>query len=175
MQLFARLDGEIVAEIVEIADDLSITDAFHPSLIFVACDETTAVGMRYADGAFAEVEPDPPTRAELLAYAAEKRWRIETGGITVAGASIDTSRDSQAMITGAYAFSQANPEDPIKYKAASGWVTLDAATMAAIATAVGSHVQASFAAEEAVDAAILAGTITTVAGVDAADWPSNGA
>ncbi len=116
----------------------------------------------------------PPTTADLLAYAADKRWQVETGGITVAGAEIDTNRDSQAMITGAYAYSQAHPEEPIKFKAASGWVTLDAATMAAIATAVGAHVQESFAVEEAVDAAIAAGTITTFEEIDAAGWPSNG-
>jgi len=43
--------------------------------------------------------------------------------------------------------------------------------MAAIATAVGAHVQACFAAENAVQAAITAGTITTTAEIDAAAWP----
>lgn len=172
MQRFARLEDIHVVEIVEIPDDVSISDAFHPSLIFVAATEDAAIGMRYVDGAFVAVEPTAPTEADLLGYAAEKRWRIETGGITVAGAEIDTSRDSQAMITGAYAYSQAHPEGPIKFKAASGWVTFDAATMAAIATAVGAHVQASFAVEEDVDSAISAGTITSFAEIDAAEWPA---
>lgn len=122
----------------------------------------------------AAMDPDhmpAPTKAELLAHAADKRWRVETGGIAVGGASLDTSRESQSMITGAYSFSQANPTVAISYKAASGWVVMDAATVAAIATAVGTHVQASFAAEAAVAAAIEAGTITTVAQIDAADWP----
>jgi hypothetical protein len=44
--------------------------------------------------------------------------------------------------------------------------------MAAIATAVGAHVQACFATEAAVDAEITAGTITTTAQIDAADWPA---
>lgn len=108
---------------------------------------------------------------DLHAYAAAKRYEIETGGITVNGAAIDTSRDSQAMITGAYAYSQANPEETIQFKATSGWVTLDPATLAAIATAVGAHVQACFAVESTVAAGIEAGTITTTAEIDAADWP----
>ncbi|HEV2501489.1 MAG TPA: DUF4376 domain-containing protein [Mesorhizobium sp.] len=112
-----------------------------------------------------------PLKTRLAIYAADKRWRIETGGITVAGARIDTSRESQSMITGAYSYSQANPGVAISYKAASGWVVMDAATLAAIATAVGTHVQASFAAEATVAAAIEAGTIKTEAQVDAANWP----
>ncbi|WP_054308909.1 DUF4376 domain-containing protein [Mesorhizobium sp. 1M-11] len=112
-----------------------------------------------------------PLKAQLSAYAAEKRWRIETGGITVGGARLDTSRESQSMITGAYAYSQANPEMSISYKAASGWVVMNAATLATIATAVGTHVQACFAAEAEVASAIEAGTITTQAAIDAANWP----
>lgn len=110
-------------------------------------------------------------KTRLIAYAAEKRWQVETAGITVGGSAIDTSRDSQSMITGAYVFSQANPTKPVRFKAAAGWVTLDAATMAAIATAVGEHVQACFDIEGDVAEAIEDGTITTTAEVDAADWP----
>lgn len=107
------------------------------------------------------------TETDLTAYAASKRFKVETGGITVSGQTIDTSRDSQSMITGAYTYSQAHPSETIKFKAVSGWVELDAATLAAIATAVGAHVQACFAKEASVDAKITAGTITTAAQIDA--------
>lgn len=113
-----------------------------------------------------------PTAAGLTAYAAARRYSVETGGITVNGASIDTTRESQSLITGAYAYSQANPEAAITFKAKSGWVTLSAEQVAGIATAVAAHVQAAFATEQAVDAAIDAGTITTTAEVDGADWPA---
>ncbi|MFI5411290.1 DUF4376 domain-containing protein [Kaistia sp. UC242_56] len=111
------------------------------------------------------------TEAALLAWAAAKRWQVETGGLIVAGSAIDTGRESQSMITGAYSYSQANPTELIRFKAASGWVTLDAPTVAAIATAVGAHVQACFAVEEALATAIGAGTVTTIAEIDAANWP----
>lgn len=110
-------------------------------------------------------------KASLMKAAAAKRWQVETGGITVGGALVDTSRDSQAMITGAYIYSQKNLSKPVRFKAASGWVILDAATMEAIATAVGDHVQACFGIEGDVADAIEAGTITTTAEIDAADWP----
>lgn len=116
-----------------------------------------------------EPEPEP---LSLVDYAANKRWQVETSGIVLNGVAIDTSRDSQAMITGAYAWSQANPSSTIQFKAASGFVTLDDATMAAIATAVGAHVQACFAVEAGVQAAITAGSITTIEQIDAAGWPT---
>lgn len=109
---------------------------------------------------------------DLTAYAAAKRFEIETGGITVAGQSIDTSRESQSMITGAYTFSQAHPTEIVKFKAVSGWVSLDAPTLAAIATAVGEHVQKCFKIEEALDEAIASGAITTTSQIDAANWPN---
>lgn len=112
-------------------------------------------------------------RQHLIDYAGNKRWLVETGGIIVGEAMIDTSRASQAMITGAYSYSQAHPAELIQFKAVSGWVQIDAGTVSAIATAVGSHVQACFAVEAAVSAAIEAGTIASIEDIDAADWPSS--
>ncbi|WFP74492.1 DUF4376 domain-containing protein [Mesorhizobium sp. WSM4906] len=106
--------------------------------------------------------------SELTAYAAEKRWEKETGGVTIAGVQVSTSRDSQAMITGAYSYSEANPDETIKFKAASGWIEMDHNTVVAVANAVGAHVQACFSIEQAVSEAIAAGTITTREQIDAA-------
>lgn len=125
----------------------------------------------WEDGEWVDKTPEPepePEPIDLTAYAAQKRWEKETGGIEVNGQIIDTSRESQAMITGAYAYSQANPAETIQFKAASGWVTLDAPTLAAIATAVGAHVQACFALEASVASQIANGTITTTGEIDAA-------
>ena len=113
-----------------------------------------------------------PTKADLVAYAASKRFAVETGGIVVNGAQIDTSRESQSMIANAFAYVQASGAASVEYKTASGWVTMDAPTVKAVALAVGAHVQACFAAEQAVDAAISAGTITTTAQIDSAAWPA---
>lgn len=128
---------------------------------------STAVELIAGEPKYMHVLEDEPV-TDLLAYAAQKRWEKEVGGIEVNGQIIDTSRESQSMITGAYAYSQANPSETIQFKAASGWVTLDAPTMAAIATAVGAHVQACFALEANIADQITNGTITTTGEVDAA-------
>ncbi len=116
-------------------------------------------------------EPEP---VDLYAYAASKRYAIETGGIVLDGMRVMTDRASQSLITGAYNYVQANPDVLVKFKTAAGFVELTATQMTAIANAVAAHVQASFAAEGAVDAEIGAGTITTKAEIDAFAWPSNG-
>src|SRR5690606_30118505 len=105
------------------ADDVALCDG--QVAVELGDDVTAGPGWTYEDEVFT---PPALSAAELKtalkAYAADKRWQVETGGITVGGAMIDTSRDSQAMITGAYAWSQANPAEIVKFKAASGWVDL---------------------------------------------------
>ncbi len=107
--------------------------------------------------------------ADLAAYAASARYAKETGGIIVNWVKLATDRESQALITGAWATAQINPQVTIQWKGSDGTFTaLNAASITAVASAVTAHVQACFAAEAQVDAAITAGTITTMAEVDAA-------
>ena len=75
---------------------------------------------------------------------------------------------SQAMIANAYQFMQVSGAASAQYKSGSGWVQVSADQMKAIALAVGTHVQACFAAEQDLDAKITAGTVTTMAQIDAA-------
>ncbi|MFB2562419.1 DUF4376 domain-containing protein [Rhizobium sp. IMFF44] len=117
--------------------------------------------------------PEPPP-IDLYAYAASKRYAVETGGIVLNGMRVMTDRASQSLITGAYNYVQANPEIAVKFKTSGGFVELTAAQMTAIANAVGAHVQAAFAAEGEINQQIIAGTITTLAEIDAFGWPSNG-
>ncbi|SCB51856.1 DUF4376 domain-containing protein [Rhizobium lusitanum] len=114
-----------------------------------------------------------PIPVDLYAYAAIKRYAVETGGVVIDGMRVMTDRQSQSLITGAYNYVQANPEVTVKFKTAAGFVELTAAQMTAIANAVGAHVQASFAAEGEVDKQIIAGTITTTTEIDAFAWPAN--
>lgn len=107
-------------------------------------------------------------RASLVAYAAAARYTLETAGIMVGNSTIATDRDSQALINGAYNYVLAKPDASIEFKGVTGWVTLTADQVQTIALAVGGRVQALFAAERQIDAAIQAGTITTTAQIDAA-------
>lgn len=162
------LPADVAAGTIFAADVLA-------QLVVVPAAQVGEVAERwtFANGVFAAPVPVAPAKADLIAYAAAKRWSVETGGIVVGGASIDTSRDSQAMIANAHAYVVAGGVASIDYKAESGWATMDAATVMAVALAVGAHVQACFAAEKAVGVAIEAGTITTYAEIDAAAWPPN--
>ena len=115
----------------------------------------------------------PPRETDLLAYAAAKRWAVQTGGVTVGGIAIDTSDASRSMIADAVAYVQAAGVPSVEFKAASGWVTLGTAEVVAIGLAVGAHVQQCFAAERAVALAIDGRTITTTAEIDAWPWPAS--
>lgn len=118
--------------------------------------------------------PLADVKAERLAALAAHRYAIETGGIDIGGASIRTDLESQSKIAGAHALVTAEPSTVIDWKGAAGWVQLDAATMTAIALAVGTHIQACYSAErthaeaiEACETAAAAGTYDFTDG-----WPT---
>jgi hypothetical protein len=112
-------------------------------------------------------------KTERLAELAALRYEHETAGITLNGAAIETNRESQSLINGAWSYSQLNPSVLIDWKAESGWIQIDAATIAGIAGAVAAHVQACFSNERTLSEAINAAE--TVAAVQAIDltigWP----
>jgi len=114
------------------------------------------------------------TRSNKLAALAAYRYERETAGITIGGATIRTDRESQAMVSGATIFSDANPVALIDWKGATGWVQIDRATLLAIGQAVGSYVQACFSLERVHAEAI--GALETVAEIEAYDftagWPA---
>ena len=149
-------------------------DWAEPGDVWIA-DEAAQIGWSYSSGVFSAPAPEVPP-VDLKAYAADKRWRVETGGIVVNGASIQTDRASQAMITGLYTYAAVAKPDSIPYKAEGGFVLLTAAQAVSIGLAVGAHVQACFAAEQAIDADIDAGAISTADQIEAdGRWPTNGA
>jgi hypothetical protein len=152
-----------------------------PEGLMLMMQEGAGIGWTLSDGVLvapAAPSAPAPTKADLLAYAAQKRFEIETGGIVVDGTRIDTSRASQNMISNADRYAQASGVASVRYKAASGWITPAAAPLHAVALAVGAHVQACFDIEYDLDAAIEAGSITTMAEIDTPPapipaWPAN--
>lgn len=105
----------------------------------------------------------------LRAYAAAKRYDVETGGIVVAGIPVATDRNSQHLISGAFALSSADNTLPIRFKGADGaFRTLGSGGIQVIALAVAGHVQACFAAEASVLSSIEAGDITSAVQIDVA-------
>lgn len=117
-----------------------------------------------------EPTPPPPTfeelKAEKKAKIAAARYQAETGGVTVSGATIDTDRDSQALITGAALAAVIDGNYSLNWKTESGFVHLTAPEIIAVAQAVRAHVQACFDREAElvalVDAAETAEDLDTI-------------
>lgn len=96
-------------------------------------------------------------KRDKLAALAAWRYDREIGGITVAGARIDTDRQSQATITGTLVAMRENLTAAVDWKTADGaFVTLTLPQIAAVAAAVVAHVQACFTAEALLAAEINA-------------------
>jgi len=142
---------------------------FHPDVVAAYVEvESDTVFEDYAWNGSAFVPP-ALSHEVLSQYAATKRYEAETSGILVGGNAIRTDRESQAMITGAFAFSQIAPDGTeIKFKTAAGFAVLSKSDVAAVALAVAQHVQACFAKEADVVASIAIDEITTRAEIDAA-------
>lgn len=118
------------------------------------------------------VPPEPePEPADLVAYAASRRWQHEVGGLMFAGFHIATDDRSKLMIVGARATASADPDFTTEWKLPGGFITLDADTIIAVSDAVLAHVAECFAIEAQVLAAIADGTVTTTAGIDTAFAP----
>jgi hypothetical protein len=87
---------------------------------------------------------------------AAARWKAEVGGVAVGGMTVDTSRESQALITGAALAATLDADYTCRWKTAGGFVDLDAKTVIAVAQAVRAHVQECFDREAELTAAIEA-------------------
>ena len=122
--------------------------------------------------------PDPaPSKAQLLAYANTKQWALATGGhtVTVGGSPhvFATDAVSLTMMGGKVArLAQPSPPASFNWQTPDGaWLTIAAGDFPAVATACADFVQATFDALKTVEAQVAAGTITTLAQIDAYAWP----
>jgi hypothetical protein len=112
-------------------------------------------------------------KTERTAELASIRYQHETAGITLNGATIETNRESQALVNGAYSYSLLNPAVLIDWKATTGWIQIDATMIAGIATAVACHVQDCFSNERTLSEAIAAAeSVDAVQQIDLTiGWP----
>lgn len=172
--IYARISNGAVLEVVDLGN-IKPVDLYHADVAsaFVTATKAVKVGWTYDGETFSAPVVAAKTPGELRDYASAKRFAVETGGIVVNGARIDTSRDSQSMVANAHAYIENSGAASTAFKALSGWITLSGAEIKATALAVGAHVQASFVAEEAVDALIASGEFKSFADIDAFQWPSN--
>ncbi|WP_292463459.1 DUF4376 domain-containing protein [Mesorhizobium sp.] len=143
---------------------------------YIEAPEDVVPGYRYSGGAFSlPVETLAAQRAKKLASLADRRWRAETGGITVGGSVIATDRDSTSMLTAAFVTASADAGYSVRWKVENGvFVTLSAEEIIAISAAVRAHVQDCFDREDELTADILAAaSVAALAAIDIeSGWPS---
>ena len=119
----------------------------------------------YAEGnpdieVISRLEYERGRKREEIAAA---RWEEETGGTAVQGMTVDTGRESQALITGAALQATLDNTYSCKWKTTGGFVELSAAQIIAVAVAVRQHVQSCFDREAELSALIgAAGTVEEI-------------
>ncbi|WP_083098497.1 DUF4376 domain-containing protein [Pseudophaeobacter leonis] len=145
---------------------------------FVAVDPKPAPGVNqfvtWGDGDWVLHDKTPEEitaehdalRAQLIAELAAHRWAVETGGVTLGGAQIETTREAQAQIGSTYSALKDGLVSSVEWKAVTGWMALDLAAFTPIAQVVAAHVQACFSAERAVDMQVSALTDGELVGFD---------
>lgn len=154
--MWARIEGNTVAEL----SDHDPSNRYHPSLKWVACHDQVEVGWLYINANFQPTDPAELTAAAVKEKITRFRWEVETGGITLPGGmKVATALDDQNRITTVVANARLAGLEQVKFKAASGWVTLTMEEVEGIAAAIAQHVQACFTAEcahhDAIDAIAL--------------------
>jgi len=119
------------------------------------------------------IQPPAPTKDQLTAYAAAKRYNKEIGGmLSSTFGFLYTDRDTRSLIGQTIqSIDLGIVQAPINWKTPSGFQPLDRASLMAISKEVVAFVQAAFDRESEVDAKIADGTITTKAEIDAAFAP----
>jgi hypothetical protein len=114
-------------------------------------------------------QANAPSKAQLTAYAASKRAAKMLGGTTVSGVPIPTDAGTLCLLTMAYVKSVQTGTFTMNWynTATQTWITLNAAAIQNAAQTVGVFLASCLASEQQADAGINAGTITTIAQVDA--------
>lgn len=165
------VDG-IVVNIVEAEPDIKID-----GLTLVPDEAGSAhIGGTWDGASFGPV-PDLRTldeaRTDKLAALAERRWLVETGGITVAGRRITTDDRSKTLIHGARTAADKDAAFSTRFKIGGQSVLLTAPEIIAISDAVLAHVAACFDREgDLIDAIHAAADRAALDAIDiTVGWP----
>jgi hypothetical protein len=132
---------------------------------------------RDAEGEWIAIDPSEVAKRALRAAAQAKRQRVTAGGctITVDGLDIPIWADDRtvATLTALSVRAAANPALIVpQWRARDGnFFELNAADIAALSDGLFTFINEAFVAEGDVVADIDAGDITTIAEIEAADWP----
>jgi hypothetical protein len=118
-----------------------------------------------------EITPEMDLARAKQAKGRELSWRRDKAicaGMVFNGMPLATDSESRGFITGAAVQAQIDPDYTCQWKAGGQFVTLNAATILAVAVAVREHVQDQFDREAALLAEV--GAAETVDEVKAVNW-----
>lgn len=172
-----------------LADLTSVDPAgrYHPSLQFVPVPAALAADpvalsvplTLAADGVTLQVADPAVYAAAQKAAMQAAADQARSAGTTVNGVAVATDPTSLTLIAGAHALAQSGVQTSFAWQGETGWTTLTAAQVIALAQAVGVFVQGVFTrlqtVQAAIDAALAASTDpqAQVAAVRAAAvWPA---
>ncbi|WP_186388536.1 DUF4376 domain-containing protein [Stappia sp. TSB10P1A] len=161
----AHVVGGIVVNIIMAGPDFMVGDGY-----LTDADDAAIGDLHDADTGFSRPPAPAPLPAELIALAADLRWRAEVGGMEWRGWPVHTDRQSQTKVLAEHvAVTSGSRLDGEPWKFADGlFRELTNADVQDLALAVREHVRASFAIEAAVAAEIEAGVIVTREAVEVA-------
>lgn len=139
----------------------------------ILIDESVIDILEIVDGVV-QYKPDYQTtllnkaKANKLAELASNRYNKEIGGLLVGTITVSTDRESQAMLHVACTRAEKGTiTNPIKWKGASGWATIQPADIISVADAVTLFVEGLF--EQEYNKAVLIEACTTIEEVNAVD------
>ena len=101
----------------------------------------------WVDGHWVDSATPQHIAMHALDAIANDRWVEETGGVTVSGIQIKTDDRSQFKLAMAVMQAQSNPAYIVQWKAANGWVMLDATTIFYISSVVQQFVTGCYVKE----------------------------
>lgn len=118
----------------------------------------------------ATITPYKPTKLQLAAYAASKRYDLEVGGLASENfGPLLTDRTTQAMLGRAIqSIDLGLIADSVNWKSPAGFVALSRSQLLSVAAEIAAHVQGAFNTEMRALSDIEGGQIISNADVDAA-------
>jgi hypothetical protein len=172
MRDYARIENDIVVELISLDDSADITTLYHPDLIWIEVTGVAGVALGWVVvGGTVQPPPPPPppTKDELTAYSAKQRYATASFNVTIAGLLFYSDPVARNTLANAHDYAVANPGYVADWKLADGtFAQLDEAALNNATQQMATFVQECFTCESTNLAAINAGTMTTTAEIDAA-------
>lgn len=159
--LLSKVLGEAAA--TALTENARLTDELESAQQSAQAD---AASLAEAQAAIAQLQAQiadltKPAESTAQERIAARRYQAQVAGTTLEGMQIDTSTDSQALITGAALAAVLDSTYVCRWKMADGTrVELDAKMIIAVASAVRDHIQACYDREDELLTAVADGTFT---------------